>query len=126
MLALKTLFNTDWLMRFITQSPLNTTLYISVQSIEQNKSLSVTLQKRRVREDIYSAAENHRLSPDTNRPIESGQRSNTHNHICTAVHHTHRPDALQSFLIRDVMKPLTVSDKVECVRHPAAFVLQTP
>jgi len=44
MLALKTLFNTDWLMRIRTQSPLNTILYISVQSIEQNKSLSVTLQ----------------------------------------------------------------------------------
>jgi len=50
----------------------------------------------------------------------------TQSHLHCRSSHTHRPDALQSFLIRDVMKPLTVSDKVECVRHPAAFMLQTP
>lgn len=101
--------------------------------MSKTNDCSVALQicVKRVREDVYSTAENHRLSPETNRPIQSGQRSNpiqthtiTSDTVSALLFITDTQSVpLLSLLIRDVMKPLTVSTKVECVRHPAAFVL---
>ncbi len=69
------------------------TLHISQLKKINDCRITFQICVRRVREDVYSAAENHRLSPETNRSIRSGQRSNpiqTHtipSH--TAIHHTH-------------------------------------